>query len=135
MVVAPCPGPGIHPSLSGGPTLQRHTGSIQGRISGFPREPDRRTSENSVNANFGVASGPLFYSYSAKCVEKEFSELRLLGILRNSHTRSSRKFATASPPPNSRDSHCELVKILQLSDTFASLTGVRCTRYVQKNRT
>jgi hypothetical protein len=36
---------------------------------------------------------PALSSYSPECVEVEFCEVRLLGILRSSHTRSSRKFA------------------------------------------
>src|SRR5215204_5703826 len=38
-------------------------------------------------------------AYSPECVEEEFCELRLLSILRSSHTRSSRKFTLKADPP------------------------------------
>jgi hypothetical protein len=45
----------------------------------------------------GSSSAP----YSPKCVELEFCELRLLGILRSSSLRSSPKFEPTLSPPGS----------------------------------
>jgi hypothetical protein len=41
--------------------------------------------------------GPYFCLYSSECVEEEFCELRLLGILGTSDLRSSEKFGHNSP--------------------------------------
>ena|SRR5215216_1253013 len=63
--------------------------------------------------------------YSPNCVEQEFYEVRLLGILGSwiSALRSSKKFVTK----------CYIqatAKITQLSDSPAPLTGVCCLHHV-----